>query len=93
MCYVLGVGDKLVNGKLPTLKDIDDLSKQLKQVLFNIEVQIVEIDNKFNSIEQEFMYGNITESFYYEKMNTLAKDIEMVRIRLAKIENLENNST
>ena len=79
--------------KKPALKEIDDLNSQLKAIFLVFETQIAKIENRFNSVELDFMYGNITESFYLEKMQQLGEDIAKVRGKLEKIQDVETNST
>ena len=74
-----------------TIQEIEDLKEQLKAINLNLETQIAKIDEQLNSIELEFMYGNITENFYNERMQLLGEDIAKVRNRLKKIQDLENN--
>jgi hypothetical protein len=81
-----------VNQKKPTLSEIDDLRKQLGEVFVTIEAQIDTIEKTFNTIEQDFMYSNIYESVYYEKMAAVCREIDLVRDRLAKIGSLKNSS-
>ena len=79
--------------KKPDLKEIDDLNSQLKAIFLVFETQIAKIENRFNSVELDFMYGNITESFYFEKMQQLGEDIAKVRNKLEKIQDMETSST
>ena len=79
--------------KKPALKEIDDLNSQLKAIFLVFETQIAKIENRFNSVELDFMYGNITESFYFEKMQQLGEDIAKVRNKLEKIKDTETRST
>jgi hypothetical protein len=74
-----------------TIQEIEDLKEQLKAINLNLDTQIAKIDEQLNSIELEFMYGNITENFYNERMQLLGEDIAKVRNRLKKIQDLENN--
>jgi hypothetical protein len=71
------------------IQEIEDLKEQLKAINLNLDDQIAKIDEQLNSIELEFMYGNIIESFYNERMELLGEDIAKVRNRLKKIQDLE----
>ena len=73
------------------IQEIEDLKEQLKAINLNLDNQIAKIDEQLNSIELEFMYGNIIESFYNERMQLLGEDIAKVRNRLKKIQDLEDN--
>jgi len=55
------------------IQEIEDLKEQLKAINLNLGTQIAEIDEQLNSIELEFMYGNIIEDFYNERIRLLAK--------------------
>ena len=79
--------------KKSALKEIDDLNSQLKAIFLVFETQIAKIENRFNSVELDFMYGNITESFYLEKMRQLGEDIAKVRNKLEKIQDMEASLT
>ena len=72
------------------IQEIEDLKEQLKAINLNLGTQIAEIDEQLNSIELEFMYGNIIEDFYNEKIRLLGEDIAKVRNRLKKIQDLED---
>jgi hypothetical protein len=78
--------------KKPALKDIDDLNSQLKVIFLDLEMQLSKIETRFNSVETEFMYGNITEAFYLEKMRRLGEEIAQVRNKLLKIQDVETSS-
>jgi hypothetical protein len=73
------------------IQEIEDLKEQLKAINLNLDTQIAEIDEQLNSIELEFMYGNIIEDFYNERIRLLGEDIAKVRNRLKKIQDLEDN--
>ena len=73
------------------IQEIEDLKEQLKAINLNLGTQIAEIDEQLNSIELEFMYGNIIEDFYNERIRLLGEDIAKVRNRLKKIQDLEDN--
>ena len=73
------------------IQEIEDLKEQLKAINPNLDTQIAEIDEQLNSIELEFMYGNIIEDFYNERIRLLGEDIAKVRNRLKKIQDLEDN--
>jgi DNA repair exonuclease SbcCD ATPase subunit len=73
------------------IQEIEDLKEQLKAINLNLETQIAKIDEQLNSIELEFMYGNIIEDFYNERMQLLGEDIAKVRNRLKKIQDLEDD--
>ena len=72
------------------IQEIEDLKEQLKAINLNLGTQIAKIDEQLNSIELEFMYGNIIEDFYNEKIRLLGEDIAKVRNRLKKIQDLED---
>ena len=72
------------------IQEIEDLKEQLKAINLNLGTQIAEIDEQLNSIELEFMYGNIIEDFYNERIRLLGEDIAKVRNRLKKIQDLED---
>jgi hypothetical protein len=55
------------------------------------ENTFTKIDEQLNSIELEFMYGNIIENFYNERIRLLGEDIAKVRNRLKKIQDLEDD--
>jgi hypothetical protein len=76
--------------KRPTLKEIDDLKDKLKVLFSCFENEIAKIDERFNSVELDFMYGNINENFYEEKMGQLSADIRRVKQKLFQIQDLEN---
>jgi DNA repair exonuclease SbcCD ATPase subunit len=73
------------------IQEIEDLKEQLKAINLNLDTQIAKIDEQLNSIELEFMYGNITENLYDERMQLLGEDIAKVRNRLKKIQDLEDD--
>ena len=73
------------------IQEIEDLKEQLKAINLNLETQIAKIDEQLNSIELEFMYGNIIEDFYNERIRLLGEDIAKVRNRLKNIQDLEDN--
>ena len=73
------------------IQEIEDLKEQLKAINLNLDNQIAKIDEQLNSIELEFMYGNITENFYNERIRLLGEDIAKVRNRLKKIQDLEDD--
>jgi DNA repair exonuclease SbcCD ATPase subunit len=73
------------------IQEIEDLKEQLKAINLNLETQIAKIDEQLNSIELEFMYGNITENLYDERIRLLGEDIAKVRNRLKKIQDLEDD--
>ena len=79
--------------KKPTLEEIDDLDSKLKAIFLVLETQIAKIEKRFNSVELDFMYGNITENFYFEKMRQLGEDIAKVKNKLEKIQDVETRST
>ena len=56
------------------------------------ENTFTKIDEQLNSIELEFMYGNIIENFYNERIRLLGEDIAKVRNRLKKIQDLRRCS-
>ena len=73
------------------IQEIEDLKEQVKAINLNLDTQIAKIDEQLNSIELEFMYGNITENLYDERMQLLGEDIAQVRNRLKKIQALEDD--
>ena len=73
------------------IQEIEDLKEQLKAINLNLDTQIAKIDEQLNSIELEFMYGNIIEDFYNERIRLLGEDIAKVKNRLKKIQDLEDN--
>jgi hypothetical protein len=75
-----------------TLKEIDDLKDLVRDLFSNFEKEIAKIDERFNSVELDFMYGNINENFYDEKMGQLSADIFKVKQKLFQIQDLENRS-
>ena len=83
------VRGKFVQGKKQTLKEIDDLKSLLKSLFSHLEMEIARIDDRFNSIELDFMYGNISENFYDEKMGQLSAEILKVKQKLTIIQDLE----
>ena len=74
------------------IQEIEDLKEQLKAINLNLDTQIAKIDEQLNSIELEFMYGNIIENFYNERIRLLGEDIAKVRNRLKKIQDLRRCS-
>lgn len=62
-------------------KDIEDLIEQLKTIFSDLENQISKIDDRFHAVELEFMYGNITENVYFEKMKQVSQDITKFKHR------------
>jgi hypothetical protein len=76
--------------KKPTLKGIDDLKDQVIDLFSSLEKEIAKIDDRFNSIELDFMYGNINQNFYDEKMDQLNVEIFRVKQRLLQIKDLES---
>ncbi len=78
-----------MQGKKQTIKEIDDLKSLLKSLFSSLEMEIARIDDRFNSIELDFMYGNINENFYNEKMGQLGAEILKVKQKLAIIQDLE----
>jgi hypothetical protein len=79
-----------VQKKKPALKEIDDLKDLLKSLFSSLEKEITKIDDQFNLVELDFMYGNIDENFYNEKMWQLSTEIYKVKQKLTNIQNLEN---
>jgi hypothetical protein len=77
-----------VSKKKLSLEDIDDLKSKLKATFLVLETEITEIEERFRSIELEFMYGNITEDFYSEKMQQLSEDMVKVRSKIEKIQEI-----
>jgi hypothetical protein len=74
--------------KKPSLEDIDDLNSKLKATFLALENEIAEIEKRSRFVELEFMYGNITEDFYSEKMARLDEDMTKVRSKLEKIHDI-----
>ncbi len=72
------------------MKEIDELKDLAKHLFTKLETEIAKIDDNFNSVELDFMYGNINENFYEEKMNKLNTDIHKVKQKLFQIQDLEN---
>ena len=72
--------------KKPALEEIDDLNSKLKAISLVLETEIAEIEKRFHSVELDFMYGNISDSFYSEKMQQLSEDIARVKNKLEKIQ-------
>jgi uncharacterized protein (UPF0335 family) len=76
-----------------TTQEINRLSQQLKEVFHDLDTQIVKIDERLSSAELDFMYGNITEQFYLERMKRLEEDIDKIKNKLIKIQQVGNNET
>jgi hypothetical protein len=72
-----------------SLEDIDDLNSKLKATFLVLETEIAEIEERFRSVELEFMYGNITEDFYSGKMQQLSEDMVKFRSKLEKIREID----
>jgi hypothetical protein len=64
------------------------LNSKLKATFLVLETEIAEIEERFRSVELEFMHGNITEDFYSEKMQQLSEDMVKVRSKLEKIQEI-----
>jgi hypothetical protein len=74
----------------PALKEIEELKDLLRSLFLSLEKDIAKIDERFNSVELDFMYGNINENFYDEKMGQLSTDIYKIKQKLVQIQDLEN---
>jgi hypothetical protein len=75
-----------VSEKKPALEEIDGLSSKLRAIFLVLETEIADIEKKFRSAELDFMYGNISENFYSEKMQQLSEDIARLKDKLEKIQ-------
>lgn len=74
-----------------TFKQVDDLSNQLKVLLLSLETQIDKIYSYFSTCELDFMYGNITEDIYLDRMLQVSNDIAKFKDKLKKLQELDNN--
>ena len=80
-------------GSRLTTQEINRLNQQLEEVFLNLKTQISKIDERLSSVELDYMYGNITEPFYLEKMKQLEEDIEKIKNKILKIKEVSNSDT
>ena len=52
-------------------------------------MQVARIDDHFRSAELDFMYGNITEKRYLERLNQIGDEIEKFKIKMSKLQELD----
>ena len=76
-----------------TTREINSLNQQLEEVFLNLKTQISKIDERLSSVELDYMYGNITEQFYLEKMKQLEEDIEKIKNKILKIREVSSCDT
>ncbi len=70
-------------------KEIEGLIEQLKNMFSDLETQISKIDDRFHAVELEFMYGNITENVYVERMKQVGQDITRFKSKLLRLQELK----
>ena len=78
-----------MSGHRPTFEEIDNLSKLIKAIFSGLEIQVSRIDDHFRSAELDFMYGNITEKRYMERLNEIGDEIDKFRIKMNKLQELD----
>ena len=78
-----------MNGHRPTFEEIDGLTKLIKAIFAGLEMQVARIDDHFRSAELDFMYGNITEKRYLERLNQIGDEIEKFKIKMSKLQELD----
>lgn len=70
-------------------KEIEGLIEQLKNLFSDLESQIAKIDDRFHAVEMDFMYGNITEKSYANKMKQVGQEITRFKSKLLQLEELK----
>lgn len=70
-------------------KELEELLGQLRSVFSDLEAQLSKIDDRFHSAELEFMYGNISEDVYFEKLKRVRQDIARFERKLLRFQALK----
>jgi len=74
-----------------TFEEIDALGKRLKTIFYSLETEIAIIDDRFKSTALDFMYGNISENYYNERMEQLRMEMIKVKQKLNRIQEFEDS--
>lgn len=69
-------------------KELEGLLRELRHVFSNLEAQLCSIEERFHGAELEFMYGNIGEGVYQEKLNQVHRDIDLFKQKLLLLKDI-----
>lgn len=69
-------------------KELQGLLTELRHVFSDLEGQLSSIEERFHGAELEFMYGNIGEGVYQEKLKQVHRDIASFKQKLSLLQNI-----
>ncbi len=69
-------------------EELEGLLKELRYVFSSLESQLSSIEERFHGAELEFMYGNIGENSYKEKLKQVCQDIASFKQKLLLLQDI-----
>ena len=74
-----------------TFRKIDDLYKELELIFLGLKGHLAKIEMHFRSVELDYMYKNVEENVYLEKMQKINKKIFYLNDVLEGLKKMEKS--